>query len=528
MSNYFNSQSCSWLSLRWTLLLAFSVAVAFQGSRGLYEPTEGRYALCAAEMLHRGDILVPTLDNKPHWTKPPLAYWSVALGMTLLGLNEWGARFYLVLAFCLTVLIVGKTARLMWDEFVAKLAAMVFATLLLPIAGANAISTDMLVTLFSALSFYGFWLGFAQGKNSGWLWMWGALGAGFLSKGPPALMPLAGILPTVWLARRRGYTIPRLFHPLGLMLFVVIGGSWYAYFIMKYPDLLHYWFADEVVARVASEKFNRNSEWHKPFTLYLPVLLIGTQPWLALVCRYWKQLVPQGLKWVAVGDGSESPVWFFLRFSIFIPILIFSLAKSRLWLYMLPLMVPIALVLGRGIHQLIVNRDVTEQTVWRIALGTTCFAILMKGIVAFALPIDRDVKTFSQTIQDYITPSEQYDFILIEHSSTRHYYGLEFYLNSLFTRFDLAGHKEEQATAVSSNLQSFFQNQPSNRKTVIIANKKIRDILEQTIRDLGYHPIVIPTHPTSRLSQFLNPTESSEMNVNRRSDERDIICFLMS
>ncbi|MCK4510708.1 glycosyltransferase, partial [bacterium] len=71
------------------IVLAALLAFAFQGSRGLYETTEGRYAESAREMLETGDWLVPRLDYEPHWTKPPLTYWALAGGMALLGENEW-------------------------------------------------------------------------------------------------------------------------------------------------------------------------------------------------------------------------------------------------------------------------------------------------------------------------------------------------------------------------------------------------------------------------------------------------------
>jgi 4-amino-4-deoxy-L-arabinose transferase len=47
------------------LLLAAGVALSFQGSRGLYETTEGRYAESALEMVRSGDYLEPTLAGRP-------------------------------------------------------------------------------------------------------------------------------------------------------------------------------------------------------------------------------------------------------------------------------------------------------------------------------------------------------------------------------------------------------------------------------------------------------------------------------
>ena len=73
---------------RWLpLFVALLVGVAFQGTRGLTETSETRYAECAREMLVTGNWLEPQLEFQPHWTKPPLAYWCIAAGMKVFGAN---------------------------------------------------------------------------------------------------------------------------------------------------------------------------------------------------------------------------------------------------------------------------------------------------------------------------------------------------------------------------------------------------------------------------------------------------------
>jgi 4-amino-4-deoxy-L-arabinose transferase len=59
-----------WSSFWMLLMLTAFLAVMFQGTRGLYESTGGRYAECAREMLVRSNFLEPTLDFRAHWTKP--------------------------------------------------------------------------------------------------------------------------------------------------------------------------------------------------------------------------------------------------------------------------------------------------------------------------------------------------------------------------------------------------------------------------------------------------------------------------
>ena len=101
----------------WLAFAAFALvlAFAFQGTRGLWEPDEGRYAEVAREMLVSGDLLTPHLDFEPHFTKPPLTYWCITASMAAFGRNEWAVRLYLALSFALTGLAIAALGARMWD-----------------------------------------------------------------------------------------------------------------------------------------------------------------------------------------------------------------------------------------------------------------------------------------------------------------------------------------------------------------------------------------------------------------------------
>ena len=93
----------------WLIALLVLMAFAFQGTRAIWEPDEGRYTAVGLNMLESGDWLVPTLDGEhAHLTKPPITYWAIAAGVGLLGHNEWGARPPGALAFVATVLVVSR------------------------------------------------------------------------------------------------------------------------------------------------------------------------------------------------------------------------------------------------------------------------------------------------------------------------------------------------------------------------------------------------------------------------------------
>jgi 4-amino-4-deoxy-L-arabinose transferase-like glycosyltransferase len=148
------------------LFLALAVyAFAFQGTRSLWEPDEGRYTAVALEMSRLGDYVIPRLNHESvHLTKPPLTYWLMSISMQVFGQHEWAARLPNALAFIATVLVVAAIGRRITPR-AALPAPLVYALSLLPVAAANVISTDTLLTLWETLAVYGF---VAVSSSSGW------------------------------------------------------------------------------------------------------------------------------------------------------------------------------------------------------------------------------------------------------------------------------------------------------------------------------------------------------------------------
>jgi len=221
------------------VVLALAVSVLFQGSRGLYETTEGRYAEAGREMLETGNYLEPTLDYRPHWTKPPLTYWAIAGGLAVFGNNAWGVRFFNIVAFLVGVWAVYYMGMIVGGPLVAILAALIYLSSILPVAAAFAVTTDTLLTMWELLGVMAYLRAYTEAEpkqQSPWVVaMWCFFGLGFLTKGPPALFPLLAI--GLWQFLHPGRT--RLTNFYGILLFVITAFSWGAWAIWKHARLLH-------------------------------------------------------------------------------------------------------------------------------------------------------------------------------------------------------------------------------------------------------------------------------------------------
>lgn len=311
---------------------------AFQGTRPIWEPTEGRFSNAALQMLATGEFI--TIYRHPetlHFTKPPITYWAIAASVASFGWNEWAARLPNALAF---LMVVGLLLRI-GPHFAPRrpwLPALIYATLPLPLLAAHIISTDTLLTATTTLAFACYVIARFESRPLFILAMWAAFGLAFMTKGPPGLLGLAGIL-AFHVLQPGG---PRLFPPLGLLLFAVVGLTWYGVVVARHEGLLAYFVGYEVVARLATGTHDRHPEWWGAFYVYGLTLGLGLLPWWP-----WALITARraGMRW-----RDAEPATRLLLCWIGLAMLVFMLAQSRLPLYVLPLFAPFALLIGRSLQ----------------------------------------------------------------------------------------------------------------------------------------------------------------------------------
>lgn len=447
------------------LLLAVVLGFAFQGSRGLYESTEGRYTECARQSMAAGSLLEPVLNGEHHWTKPPLTYIVIAAGLKLFGENAWGARAGLAVAFVLTVLAVYFLGGLVWGRRAAPWCGLIYALSPFTLGAANAVSTDTFLALWQALAALFFWQTLRSGNLVPALLMWVAVGLGFMTKGPVAIMVLIPVIVTCVYLRRRGEKMPRVFHPLGILLFLVVGLTWYVIEIRRHPGLMDYWFFHETVGRNLYGEFNRNSEFYKPLTVYGPVLLAGSLPWSLLALWRWRAIPwPKGA-WRRISAWPHSVAWAYIIAGILGPLLIFCLSTSRLALYALPLFVPITLALGKALDFLVESGAWRRRTLLRVAVVVLC--VLVGAKFASSLTTSsHDMRALGALIQPVMAEYPDHKLMILEDVPL---YGLQFYTGETMTPVEV-----EDAQEVMKEVRN-----TGHPHLVIVKNSKLAKIAPQ-------------------------------------------------
>lgn len=415
-----------WKSLLLVAAVAFINAVSFQGSRGLYETTEGRYAECARETLRSGDIDDPILQGAPHWTKPPATYVAIMAGMRAFGENPWGVRAYLVAAMVLAAAAVWWAGTAIWGPAAGRWAGIVFATSPAIAAIAHSVSADMLVVLWTALAMAAFWHGRATRSRWAAPLAWAFAGMGCLTKGPPALLVPLVTLGGAWVLLRRAKSWqPGPWTALsGIALFLAIGFGWFASEAVENPGLLAYWFGRELLARNLTGEFHRNPGWNYVFFVYVPMLLLGTGPWLVLAMFRWRRSFrgwPLFRSNPATWNGAAN--WSLIA-GVILPFLVFAASRSRLAGYLAPLFVPLSLLLGRGLECLLTRGRMTQRTAIGIAGVLVVLIVGLKALAAIPETAN-DMTRLAQRLEPVLARNPA-DLLFSVGNGTLH--GLEFHL----------------------------------------------------------------------------------------------------
>ena len=374
------------------LLLAF---VAFYllplGLHGLWIPDETRYAQISQEMLQSGNWVAPHFMGIRYFEKPAGGYWLIALGQAVFGQNLFGVRIASAITSGLSVLLAYLIARRLWNDprksFVCALLYLSFGL----VAGQAGYSNlDPQFTLWVNLSLVALWFALDSHTVRGRLWAWAVVGLacalGFLTKGFLALvLPVLIAVPYMLWQRRLGELLR--YGPLAMLVCLLVCLPWALAIHLQEPDFWRFFFWNEHIRRFSAD----NAQHVRPWWFFLPII--------AVACLPWAGLLPNTLR--KTWQEKRQPAIAFLALWLLLPLGFFSLSNGKLPTYIMPCLLPLALLMGHTLVGLINQhkaRTICLNGLLNFVIGMAAMIVLIYLQIARPLYSNSHAEMFSLSL----------------------------------------------------------------------------------------------------------------------------------
>jgi 4-amino-4-deoxy-L-arabinose transferase len=374
------------------LLLAF---VAFYllplGLHGLWIPDETRYAQISQEMLQSGNWVAPHFMGIRYFEKPAAGYWLIALGQAVFGQNLFGVRIASALTTGLSVLLAYLIARRLWNDPRKSFAcALLYLSFGLVAGQAGYSNLDPQFTLWVNLSLVALWFALDSHTLRSRLGAWAVLGfacaMGFMTKGFLAwALPVLIVLPYMLWQRRLGELLR--YGPLAIGVAVLVCLPWVLAIHNQEPDFWRFFFWNEHIRRFSAD----DAQHVRPWWFFLPIMAVACLPWTGLLPntlhQAWKQ--------------KRQPAIAFLALWLLLPLGLFSLSNGKLPTYIMPCLLPLALLMGHTLSDLVSQgktRTLRLNGLFNFVIGMAAMVSLIYLQVARPLYSNSHAEMFSLSL----------------------------------------------------------------------------------------------------------------------------------
>lgn len=307
------------------------------GSIPLLDPDEPVYAETPKEMLAFADLVSPRIYGEYWYDKPPLYYWLVAGAFQVFGVNEFSARFPSAFLGLLTVMYVYWSAKRHFGSRAAVASALILATSIEFFYLTKAAVTDITLNFCLTVAL----LSFLE-KRYSLFYIFAGLAT--LAKGPVGILFPGAILFFYFLLTRQWRQIKEMKVLHGIMLYAATALPWY---IMMYgihgSPFVETFIGFHNITRFTSPE-HAGVTWY----YFIPVLILGFFPWTAVMVQsVWASMTKR---------GNDRNALLFLNIWTWFIFLFFTVSRTKLVSYILPMFVPLAMITGWYVASLMEKR----------------------------------------------------------------------------------------------------------------------------------------------------------------------------
>lgn len=326
------------------LLVTLAILLPQLAGYPLLEPDEARYVEIPREMVTTGDYIIPHLNSIIYLEKPPFFYWLQTLSIRAFGIEEMALRFWnaFFAAFsCVMVYIAGST---LYNRRTGWIGAGLLFSSLLFFAMAHFITLDMTLSGLVTGCLFSMIIALNKPTNTGTrCWFYAAYvfaALALLTKGLIGIL-LPGSVFVLWiLATQQWSALKRAHIPTGLLIFLAIALPWHILAQERVSEFFDFYIVGQHFKRYLTMAEQR----YKPVWFFAVILFAGLIPWVFFAA----QAVARQCGQIRLSFKQYPTETFLLIWAGFI-FVFFSLSKSKLVPYILPVLPPIMLLLSHDL-----------------------------------------------------------------------------------------------------------------------------------------------------------------------------------
>ncbi|MBP7927697.1 glycosyltransferase family 39 protein [Patescibacteria group bacterium] len=317
------------------------------GTTHLIPWDEAIYAKVAKNMVHSGDYLGMTWQpNKLWFEKPPLGIWFESILMNIWGYGSFVVRLPSAVFGLLTVIMTFIFGKYMFGKKEGFIAAISLLTTFHFLQYSRYAMLDVILTFFISLSLALYYVAKQQKKDYLWLLAGASIGFAILTKGVVGFLPFVIIFVYelfLVLSKSQSFSGSLLKNYLRMFFAsVLVFLPWHLYMYIKYG---YEFIQSYLVYHVFNRAFSAIEDKGQPFHWYVIVLRVSMRLWFIPLLGAVPVAIYRGLK--------RDKRFVFLTLWGLVIFLFFSLAKSKVVWYIIPIYPVLSLMLGYFVQKVI-------------------------------------------------------------------------------------------------------------------------------------------------------------------------------
>jgi len=368
---------------RKTVFIYFGFAVAsfflffFQmGKIPLWSSDEGRFAEMAREMWVSKNFIVPHFNYVGYLEKPVFSPFLGALFFGAFGLSSLTARLPSIFSALIGLFTIYFAVRRIFDEITARFSALILLTSVGYVLVGRFAVIDIQLLVFMSIAIFFLMSGCFKQSRRDYLLAYVFMGLAFLTKGLIGILlpALIFFFFTLWTGHWK--ELRKLSMGPGILIVALVTLPWLIAISIKEPEFFTVFIWEHHFGRFITGSFGRE----RPFWFFSYIVPLIAFPWI----MFLPSAMAHGLK----GDDITRDKIIFLICWMAVIFVFFSLPKSKLPYYIVPLNVPIAVLVATYFSawtadRLSLKQLKIKQYLWQGLLACCLVGFIGLNITAF-------------------------------------------------------------------------------------------------------------------------------------------------